>query len=199
MTRPRSLGATLVETLIVTAVGAALLGSALPNLLDATARLRVRAAAEEIRGTFRLAQSFAIRYDAHVGVKFRELPDGRVTFALYRDGDGDGVLTSDIDRGVDLELQPPHVMQHLGRSAGFGFPPGSTPRDPSDPRSYLTGLDDPIRFNGSNIASFSELGTSTPGSIYLSDRKSILAAVRVLSRTGKTAIVFYDAATERWQ
>jgi Tfp pilus assembly protein FimT len=43
--------------LIAASIGAALLGSAIPNLLDATARLRVRAAAEEIRGTFRLARS----------------------------------------------------------------------------------------------------------------------------------------------
>lgn len=189
----------MIETLIAVSVGAALIGSAVPPLLDATARLRVRGAAEEIRGTFRLAQSFALRYDTNVGVKFRELPDGRVTFALYRDGDGDGVLTADIDRGDDPELEPPRVLQHFGRSAGFGFPPGMVPRDPSDPRRRLTGLDDPIRFNGSNIASFSALGTSTPGSIYLSDRRSVLAAVRVLSRTAKTAIVFYDAKAERWR
>lgn len=189
----------MIETLIAVSVSAALIGSAVPPLLDATARLRVRAASEEIRGTFRLAQSLALRYDTNVGVKFRERPDGSVTFALYRDGDGDGVLTNDIDRGVDPELEPPRVLQHFGRSAGFGFPPGMVPRDPSDPHRRLADLDDPIRFNGSNIASFSALGTSTPGSIYLSDRKGVLAAVRVVSRTGKIAIVFYDAKTERWQ
>jgi hypothetical protein len=132
-------------------------------------------------------------------VKFRERADGSVTYALYRDGDGDGVLTADIDRGVDPEVQPPQVLQHFGRSTGFGFPPGLAPRDPSDAGRRLSRLDDPIRFNGSNIASFSALGTSTPGSVYLTDRKSALAAVRVLSRTAKTAIVFYDAKRERWQ
>jgi len=189
----------LIETLIAAAVGAALLGAAIPNLIDATTRLRVHAAAEEVRGTFRLAQSLAIRYDMNVGVKFREDPDGSVTFALYRDGDGDGVLTADINRGIDPEVQAPHVLQSFGRGVGFGFPPGIVPRDPSDPRQDLTRLDDPIRFNGSDIASFSPLATSTPGTVYITDGKSALVAVRVVSRTSKTAIVTYDAKTRQWQ
>ena len=129
----------MIETLIAVSVTAALVGSAVPPLLDATARLRVRAASEEIRGVFRLAQSFALRYDTNVGVKFRVRPDGSVTFALYRDGDGDGVLTDDIDRGVDPELEPPRVLQHFGRSAGFGFPPGMVPRDLVDLAESGTG------------------------------------------------------------
>jgi Tfp pilus assembly major pilin PilA len=197
--RSRQTGITLIETMIVAAIGAVLVGITVPHLVAATARLRVREAAEEIRGTFRLAQSMALRYDANVGVKFRTRPDGSVTFALYRDGDGDGVLTTDIDRGVDPEIQAPRVLQHVGRGVGFGFPPGIVPRDPSDPRHNLTKLDDPIRFNASDIASFSALSTSTPGSVYLTDHKTVLAAVRVLGTTGRTAVVFYDAKAKVWR
>lgn len=197
--RDRQSGLTLVELLITTALTATLILTALPNLMRASARLRVRGAAEEIRGTLRLAQSFAVRFDANVGVKFRELSDGRVTAALYRDGDGDGVSSADIESGADPELRAPHPLDNLGRGVGFGFPPAIVPRDPGDPTHRLTRLDDPIRFNASDIASFSPLGTSTPGSVYLTDGVSELYVVRVFNRTSKTSVLRYDADAEDWQ
>jgi type II secretory pathway pseudopilin PulG len=195
----RASGMTLLETLMVAALGTVLLGVAVPPLIRASTRLRVRSAAAEICGTFRLARSYAIRYDANVGVKFRVSSDGTVTFALYRDGDHDGVLTADIDRGVDPEVRPPQVLQSFGRGVGFGFPPGLVPRDPSDPRRNLGDLDDPIRFNGSDIASFSSVATATPGSIYLTDHVGELVAVRVVGMSGRTSVVRYDAAERVWQ
>lgn len=199
MQRSSTRGATLIELLIAASVAAILLTLGLPNLFEATTRLRVRAAAEELKTTLRLAQSAALRHTANVGVKFREQPDGTVTFGLYRDGDGDGVLTADIDRGADPEVQPEHRLENFGRGVGFGFPPGLAPRDPSDPRRRLAGLDDPIRFNGSNIAAFSPTATATPGSIYLTDHKSVLMVVRVTSLSGRVDVLVYDPRSETWR
>ena len=41
--------------------------------------------------------------------------------------------------------------------------------DPGSPGHYLDRIDDPIRFNSSDICSFSPMGESTPGSVYLWD------------------------------
>ncbi|MEO8504218.1 MAG: GspH/FimT family pseudopilin [Acidobacteriota bacterium] len=200
MSTRRQLGLTLLELLIGGTVTALLAGLGVPPLLEASANLRLRSAAEEIRGSLRLAQSMAIRYDANVGIKFKtSQPEGTVTFALYRDGDGDGVSSADIERGIDPEIRSEHQLTSLGRGFGFGFPPGEAPRDPGDPRARLSNLDDPVRFNGSDIASFSPLGTSTPGSVYLTDGRTRLMVVRLFNRTSKTTVLTYDPRTERWR
>ena len=87
----------------------------------------------------------------------------------------------------------------MGSYAHFGFPPGPAPRDPGNPSSRLDRLDDPIRFNRSDIASFDQLGTSTPGSLYLTDGRALLSVVRLFGRTGKVKILRYDSKTEKWE
>ena len=49
------------------------------------------------------------------------------------------------------------------------------------------------------MASFGPLGTSTPGSIYLTDGLHNLVAVRVFGRTGKIEVLRYDIETEIWE
>ena len=194
--RPR--GFTLIELLVVAAV-ISLLVLVTPTVVDWSAGLEVRLAAYELVGALRTARSSAIRLGSKVAVKFRTATDGRVSFTLYRDGNGDGVRTSDIDRGIDPRVGLPRELRHFGRHAKFGFPPGIQPRDPSDPRRRLDDLEDPVRFNRSDLASFGPLGGSTPGSLYLTDGRHHLLVVRVFGRTGKVKILRYDVRSERWR
>lgn len=191
-------GFQLVELIVTAAVAAALIGIATPPLASAAAGLEVRLAAGEVQSALRLARAFAATHAVHVGVKFRTGSGGQVRWGLYRDGDGDGVRTDDIDSGVDPLAAPVRTLAHFGRRVRFGFPPGRPPRDPADSRRRLDRLDDPIRFNRSDIASFSAFGGSTPGSVYVTDGKRHLAAVRVFGRTGKVGRLTYDVASERW-
>lgn len=195
----RGNGFQLVEMLVCMAVVGFLLSLAVAPLLRLSANTRVRAAAAELVAVMRTARAFAIAHSANVGVKFRTLPDHTVVWRLYRDGDADGVLTVDINSGVDPAVTPEQRLQEFGNSVRFGFPPGSAPRDPSDPRRPLDGLEDPLRFNRSDIASFDPLGGATPGSAYVTDGQSQLAAVRVLSTTGKARVIVYDRRTQTWQ
>ncbi len=191
-------GHTLLELLVgsVLLLGLALLAAR--PLAEGTALLRLKLAAGELVGTLRTARSVALRDGANVAVKFRTRADGGVTFALYRDGDGDGVLNSDVRSGVDPEVAPPRPLAHFGRHAFFGFPPGPPPPDPGDPRRRLATAD-PVRFNASDLASFGPLGTSTPGSLYLTDGRRHLVAVRVFGRTGKVRVAVYDPAERVWR
>jgi prepilin-type N-terminal cleavage/methylation domain-containing protein len=197
--KARARGYTLVELLVVVAVLGLVLVLGLPPLLDTTARVRVDLGAAEVVGALRGARSWAIRRNQQVAVKFSTGADGRVAFTLYRDGDGDGVLNRDIDSGVDPQVAPAQTLAHLGRRVRFGFPPGKPPRDPGDPRRRLDRLEDPIRFNRSDLASFGSLGGSTPGSLYLTDGRRQLVVVRVLGRTAKVRVLRYDRESESWR
>ncbi len=191
-------GATLLELLVVLAIMAVLAAASAPSFLRLSRSLRLSMAANELVGVLRLARSSAIQNSCNIGVKFRVDNRGRVGFALYRDGDGDGVRTVDIESGVDPEVAPGRTLAHLGGHVRFGFPAGVVPRDPSNPGRKLKRLEDPIRFNRSDIAAFNSLGGSTPGSLYITDGRKLLV-VRLFGRTGKVKIMRYDEGAATWE
>lgn len=188
----------LLELIVSLAVLGFVLTIGVPPLLRISGDLRLHMAAQELVGVLRVARSYALRHNANVAVKFRTATNGAVTFAIYRDGDGDGVLNRDIDAGTDPQISPPRPLAHLGRGYGFGFPPGPPPRDPYTGQP-LDRLDDPIRFNQSDLASFGSIGTSTPGSLYLTDGVKRLALVRVANRTGRVRVLTYDPRERVWR
>lgn len=192
-------GFQLVELLVVLALFLIMAGLTVPSILRISGQWRMRLAAEEVVGAMRLARAFAVRRCANVALKFRPRADGHATYSLYRDADGDGVLNRDIDLGVDPMIAPPQRLELLGTQVRFGFPPGRLARDPAAPRKWVRNGDDPIRFNDSNLASFGPLGTATPGTVFLTDGLSALAAVRVMGRTGKVKVVVYDFEEEVWK
>lgn len=192
-------GFNLIELVMALAVLSSLLMMGAPPLLRMTGDLRLHLASQEVVGVLRLARAYAVRHGAQVGVKFNtDARTREVTFTVYRDGDGDGVLNRDIRSGADPQVAPPGRLTNLGRGIGFGFPPGVEPRDPSSGRR-LDRLDDPIRFNDSDIASFGPLGTSSPGSLYLTDGARRLTAVRVFNRVGRMRVLTYDAEKRVWR
>jgi prepilin-type N-terminal cleavage/methylation domain-containing protein len=192
-------GFTLLELLIVVAILGLVMVIAIPPLGRAAAGVGVRLAADEVQGAFRLARAYALRESARVGVRFETAADGAVSWALYRDADGDGVRGDDIAAGTDPQVAPRRRLAHFGRVVRLGFPPGRPPRDPADPRRRLDRLDDPIRFNRSDIASFSPLDGATPGTVYITDGAGRLAAVRVLGRTGRVRVITYTTTDETWR
>ena len=192
-------GFQLVDLLTATAVAAVSMLLVAPPLLRLCRGVTVELAADELVGALRQARAYAIRHSTNVGVKFRVEPDGRAAWALYRDGDGDGVRTADIDRGVDSMAAPFRNLEQFGATARLGFPPGRVPRDPSNPRKRLDRLDDPIRFNNSDLASFSPIDGATPGSIYVTDGATRLLCVRIDSRSGRARILRWDRELDAWE
>jgi len=188
----------LIELVVALALTGLLALSLLTNLVEWTRRWQVRMAATEAMGVLYKARAAAIREGVNVGVKFRTEPSGAVTFQLYRDGDGDGVRNADIDSGTDQPLTDRHHLQHFGPRVAFGLLTDPPPRDPSSPGERLTHPEDPIRFNRSDIAAFSPLGTSTPGSLYLTDHRNHQAAVRVYGLTARIRILLYDRKADAW-
>ncbi len=191
-------GTSLIELVIALAVAALLLTVALPRIDNWSGQLRLDLASAELVGALRMARSHAIRRNTNVAVKFRPGANAeRATFTLYVDGDGNGVLNRDIDRGIDPQIEPTRDLAHLGGRIRFGFPPGLVPTEPGSGRS-MTRLGDPIRFNNSDLASFGALGTGTPGTLYVTDGYWLFA-VRVYNRSGKVQVLRYQRATRVWR
>lgn len=192
-------GFQLYEALVVVAITGLVTVLGLPGVLGWTRATRLRVAAAEVAAALRTARSQAIRRGTRVGVKF-SVPDGeRISWALYGDGDGDGVRSADVEAGVDPALGSDRALAHVGRRVRFGFPPGPPPPDPSNPSRRLDRLDDPLRLGRSDIASFNEMGEGTSGSLYLTDGLRGLVVVRVFGRTGKIRILTYEPDLLTWK
>lgn len=189
---------TVVELLIVLAVLGLLAAIAWPRVNMWAGYVRVRLAAGEVAGSLAEARLTAIKHSTKVAVRFETADDGAVTMSLYRDMDGDGVLSRDIRRGVDRVEKEQRRLQGFDERIQFGFPYGEAPKEISRPSRRITRLRDPIRFNRSDMASFSSLGTATPGTVYLTDGYKALIAVRVNNRSGMISLWSYDKETEVW-
>jgi hypothetical protein len=128
------------------------------------------------------------------GVKFLAA-GGDILYAMYEDGNGNGVLTTDIASGVDRRLRPPRSLR--GEFPGVAFSIlRNVPLDPGG--SPIANINDPIRFGRSSICTFTPAGDASPGSIYISNGRTRQAVVRVTPGTGRIQVFEWDESARRW-
>lgn len=192
--RRHQYGYSAIELLVVVAIIGTIVTAAVPSFFNLQRSAALRAASAEIRSIFHLARSRAIARGTNCGLKFVRL-GGEWHFAIYDDGDRDGVRNDDIRRGVDRLVSPPRIVFPPSRAVTIGLL-AETVRDPDGKR--LPPSRSPVHFNRSAICSFSPLGSSTPGTIYLTDRNGGLYAVRVYGTTAKIRVLRYERKTRRW-
>ena len=189
-------GFTSLELVIVLALGAALVTATAAGAFQLQASLAIRSAAAELAAAFFRARSYALTRGVAVALKFRT-DGGRYEWALYRDGNGNGVRTSEIASGVDRSLGL--SIPWLRGDVRPGILQDSPVPDPASPGTKLDRLDDPIRFNNSDLCSFSPVGESTPGSVYLWDGRDRMAVVRVFGRTAKIHTLYFVRGEKSWR
>ena len=188
-------GVSLVELLLTLTAVAGMLAIATPGVKRLQEGVALRSAVHETSVAFYLARSYAISKNRNVGLKFRRNGD-RYEWALYADGNGNGLRTAEIASGVDryLGISYPWTRNDVLP----GIMTGTRVPDPGDPGHYLDRIDDPIRFNSSDICSFSAMGECTPGSVYLWDAHDGMAVLRVFGGTAKLRSLYYRRGERGW-
>lgn len=188
-------GFTLLEFLIVVAIVGMMLAITLPAFSRMRRQAALKAAAAELRTQFHHTRSRAIAHNVYCGMKFLLL-GGEWHFAVYEDGDGDGVRNDDIKSGKDRLIARPRVVLPTSKVATIGLLDIAIKDPDGDP---LPPTKSPVAFNTSAICSFSPLGQSTPGTIYITDDGTDLYAVRVFGTSAKIRVLRYVRATGKWQ
>lgn len=187
-------GYSLAEMLAVVAIIGLFILISLPAFGSIQRRFALRAATAEMRSIFHVARMRAIARGRHAGLKFIRVGN-EWSFAVYDDGDGDGLRNDDIARNIDKLVAPPRPVLPESRAINIGLL-GVTIKDPDG--DDLTPSDSPVQFGRSLLCSFSPFGESTPGTIYITDRGRDLWAVRVYGATAKIRVTRYDRGTRKW-
>lgn len=120
------------------------------------------------------------------------------SWSEVRDGNGNGLRTSEVVDGTDPTLSGPQRLEDTVHPVRLGFPPGrAIPKIPPG-KGSIERLDDPIRIGNTSLLAFGPLGGSTSGTLYLTDGRQTLYAVVLFGRTGRVRVWRYAWASGRW-
>jgi type II secretory pathway pseudopilin PulG len=193
--RYRAAGGYSIVELIVVACAIATIGSmAIPQVRASLDDFRTAGAARYVSARLQRARMEAVMRSADVAMKVTETTSG-YSYAVYRDGNRNGVLAAEIQSGTDPSLVPPERLLDQFPGVDFGALPGLPAVDPggTPPGS------DPIRLGSSSMATFAPAGTSSSGSLYIRGRRNNQYVVRIYGQTGKTRVLKFDVRTLQWK
>jgi Tfp pilus assembly protein FimT len=161
--------------------------AAIPRAQSMMHEYRLRGAAFHLRGLLRQARSTAAARARYVGIVFDEV-EGNPVFSVHIDGNGNGIRRSEAEREVDPSLRAPYRLSETYPGVRYGGLPSEAPSP------FLRG----IQIGRSHIVSFSPLGASTTGTLYLTNQYGLVYAVVIFGATGRVRVARYEGGG-RWQ
>jgi type II secretory pathway pseudopilin PulG len=192
-TRDGSQGYSLVEVLFALTLLATLGGIAVPQLLATADHVRAAGAVRYLTTRLHQVRTEAVVRSKDVALQITQTSEG-YSFATYLDGNGDGVRSYDIQNGTDPQLtRPERLSDHF---SGVDF--GALPELPSPDGSSAAPGANPIKLGSSNILTFTPLGTSSSGSLYVRSKGNSQYVIRILGETGKTRVLRFDSRRRLW-
>jgi len=120
-----SKGYSLLELLMAISIIVIVCGAAIPLAHGSVDRTRAAGAARYVAGRLAVARFEAVRRSAHVAIRLIEQSDG-YWLRTYVDGNGNGVLSRDIARGVDVPITVDERLDHHFPGVRFGILPDVT-------------------------------------------------------------------------
>jgi type II secretory pathway pseudopilin PulG len=193
MATPRSSrGYSLIELLFVIGLMVTLSGIAAPQVLAAVDEFRTAGAVRYLTTRLARARMEAALRSTDVALRFTTDASGD-SFAVYVDGNNDGVQTVEIQQGVDWQLMPAEHLHDNFSGVAFAVPAGLPAVDSGAPTDG-----DALKLGAGNLLSFSALGTSSSGSLYIRGRNGAQYVVRIYGQSGKARALKYDPRGRRW-
>lgn len=168
---------------MVLLIAGLLAGTAVPVAAGARRRAEARGAARLLAARMRLARVQAVTRGAHVALRISTGPGGPV-IAVFADGNGNGVRQADILVGLDTRIEATVAIGELFPRVGPGSADGTVP-DSQPPDTF-------------DLFSFSPVGTSSSGTVYLQAGHTAQFAVRVLGATARIRVLERHPVTGQW-
>ena len=174
-------GSSLPEVVILLGVMAVLLHAVAPEWVRWRQRQRVEGAADELALLVSVLRVRSASTGRAFGVRFRADPPN-LEWDIVMDGDGDGIRSEDVSRGIDVLVAGPHLLSvrypgvHVGLPAGVQPPTGGTL--PADG----------VAFGQADLLAVHPGGTTSSGSVYLCNLWERCAGVRLHGASGRIAV-----------
>ncbi|RLE17407.1 MAG: hypothetical protein DRJ65_22835 [Acidobacteria bacterium] len=169
----------------------------LPLLGTAHRDAALRRATEQVRSQMWRARADAMTTGRATALVFDRLPGGGWRCAVVQDGDDDGVRRNDIATGLDYQVG--RILELEADKAGLGFIADCDIPNPSGDGLLAGDLDDPVRIGSGNILTFTAQGTATSGTLYFSDGRQMMRAIRVYGITGRLRTLRWKIGCDRWR
>jgi Tfp pilus assembly protein FimT len=157
---------------------------AVPRVLAPIDRARGLAAARYVAARMALARAQAVSRSAAVALRFEPTERG-MTFSVYQDGNGNGVLTRDIQTQTDRIVDQAVLLADLFPGTEIGLLPGVPATEA-------------VQLGGGSLMSFTPDGTASSGSIYVHGKDGTQWVVRVLGVTARARVLRFVPATGVW-
>lgn len=187
-------GAALIDVIAASALSLIMAAIAVPVVGGTLDRERTIVGAQYLAGQLLRARLESLKRAQAVAVRL-DVVDGRTWCRLYTDGNGNGVLQRDIDRGVDPPLGPGVAIDQEAREVSLRI---------NQPITDVTGVaslqpgDDPLRIGNSSLVVFSPVGSATSGTMYVAAPRGPQLALRIFGATGRVRVLMFDASTRQW-
>jgi hypothetical protein len=191
---PGTRGAALIDIVFAAALAMLLAAIAVPVVGGSLERERAIVGAQHLSGQLLHARLEALKRGRSVAVRIA-MVDDRTQLRIYSDGNGNGVLQRDIDRGIDPPLSPATWLDDHARGIALRINQAITEVGGS---ATLAPGDDPLRIGASSLLTFSALGSATSGTLYVAAHRGPQMAIRVFGATGRVRMLMFDAHTRQW-
>ena len=115
---------------------------------------------------------------------------------LFVDGNGNGVLTRDIETGVDPPIGPADSI--AAHASGVTLRLNQRVLDAGG-STWLEAGSDPLRIGSTSLISCSPTGSLTGGTLYIGAARGPQLAVRITGSTGRLRVLHYDPTSAQWR
>ena len=187
-------GAAFIDIIVATSLCFVMAAIAVPVIGGTLDRERTIIGAHYLAGQLQRARLDALKRARFVAVRLQVIGD-RTELRLFADGNGNGVLQRDADRGIDPPLTPAAWLDDQARDISLRINQEIVDVSGS---AVLAPGDDPLRIGNTSMLTFSPLGSATSGTLYVAAHRGPQMAIRVFGATGRVRVLVFDARTRQW-